>query len=278
MRPPPPKTRPTHSSFSQKLCSAPLWPTSMPWSRRPTSRTRSSSPTVSIRRSPDRLHGPRQRLRGRDRHPRRHRRRPGTRTAIRHARELFNDPIPAMKCHAQASLMMRTANAACCPAAPRPDRPPQARGPPRHLQPGRLDRAVPPGPAAHRRRPPRRRAAAAPARTRANTGTPRPPTKPDHPLQRSRAVCVNYPNRAAEIRAYGGVPPTARYGHPELKLVREIIASTSPILQQLDERIRPRHPHLTKPTPPPPAGLSREADQGQRLGGRGEGASPHRRK
>ena len=32
--------------------------------------------------------------------------------AIRHARTLFNDPTPAMKCHAQASLMMRTANAA----------------------------------------------------------------------------------------------------------------------------------------------------------------------
>ena len=32
---------------------------------------------------------------------------------IRHARTLFNDPKPAMKCHAMANSYMRTANAAC---------------------------------------------------------------------------------------------------------------------------------------------------------------------
>ncbi len=53
---------------------------------------------------------------------------------------------------------------------------------------------------------------------------------------------MTYPNRAAEIRAHGGVPPTARYGPPEPKLVREIIASTSPILQQLDEQYDPNTP------------------------------------
>jgi hypothetical protein len=46
---------------------------------------------------------------------------------------------------------------------------------------------------------------------------------------------INYPRRAAEIRAHGGVPPDARYGPPDDKLVQEIIAGTGPIFQQLDE-------------------------------------------
>jgi hypothetical protein len=44
-----------------------------------------------------------------------------------------------------------------------------------------------------------------------------------------------YPRRAAEIRACGGVPPTATYGPPEPDTVLALIASTSPILQQIDK-------------------------------------------
>ena len=44
-----------------------------------------------------------------------------------------------------------------------------------------------------------------------------------------------YPRRAAEIRAYGGVPPTATYGPPDAETVQALIASTSPILQQIDK-------------------------------------------
>jgi hypothetical protein len=44
-----------------------------------------------------------------------------------------------------------------------------------------------------------------------------------------------YPRRAAEIRACRGVPPTAAYGLPEPETVRALIASTSPILQQIDQ-------------------------------------------
>jgi len=44
-----------------------------------------------------------------------------------------------------------------------------------------------------------------------------------------------YPRRAAEIRACGGVPPTATYGLPDPDTVQAVIASTSPILQQIDK-------------------------------------------
>lgn len=44
-----------------------------------------------------------------------------------------------------------------------------------------------------------------------------------------------HPRRAAEIRAHGGVPPTAAYGPPGPATVRALIASTSPILQQIDQ-------------------------------------------
>ena len=46
---------------------------------------------------------------------------------------------------------------------------------------------------------------------------------------------VIHPRRAAEIRAHGGVPPTAAYGPPGPATVRALIASTSPILQQIDQ-------------------------------------------
>jgi hypothetical protein len=45
---------------------------------------------------------------------------------------------------------------------------------------------------------------------------------------------VIHPRRAAEIRAHGGVPPTATYGPPGPATVRALIASTSPVLQQID--------------------------------------------
>jgi hypothetical protein len=44
-----------------------------------------------------------------------------------------------------------------------------------------------------------------------------------------------YPRRAAEIRACGGVPPTATNGPPDAETVQALIASTSPILQQIDK-------------------------------------------
>ena len=163
--------------------------------------------------------------------------------AVRQARELFNDPIPAMKCQAQASLMMRTANAAramllrvqsarrkreAIPAACNQDAWTIHATEALLLSAAGHPTAAPPPPQPE------------------PEPTPEPPARADEdPITRydeAEHYALTYPNRAAQIRAYGGVPSTARYGHPEPKLVREIIASTSPILQQLDEEYDPATP------------------------------------
>ena len=42
-----------------------------------------------------------------------------------------------------------------------------------------------------------------------------------------------YPQRAALIRAHGGLPPNADFGAPEPDLVAAIVACTSPLMQEL---------------------------------------------
>ncbi len=154
---------------------------------------------------------------------------------IRHARTLFNDPKPAMKCHAMANSYMRTANAACSLLL--------------RVQTARHKREALP---ANCDQDAWVEHCAAGFMSAAVKGDPAPEPPPPPVLQtaderyasysEAEQYAVNYPNRAAEIRAYGGVPPTARYGHPELKLVLEIIAGTSPILRQLDEQYDPATP------------------------------------
>lgn len=46
---------------------------------------------------------------------------------------------------------------------------------------------------------------------------------------------IMYPQRAASIRACGGMPPDARFDCPAPELLGELLASTSPILRQIDE-------------------------------------------
>ena len=46
-----------------------------------------------------------------------------------------------------------------------------------------------------------------------------------------------YPQRAALIRTYGGLPPNINFGAPEPDLVAAIVASTSPIMLTLDEEV-----------------------------------------
>ena len=149
------------------------------------------------------------------------------RDCIRHARALFNDPIPAMKCHAQANHFMRTANAARSLLL----RVQAARHKREAIQATRDQDAWT---ITRRRGPPARRRRPAP------TAPPPPPpaTDDDDRFARYDAAeqyALLYPRRAAEIRAYGGVPPTATYGPPEPETVRALIASTSPILQQIDQ-------------------------------------------
>jgi hypothetical protein len=50
------------------------------------------------------------------------------------------------------------------------------------------------------------------------------------------------PPPTAEPEPAAAYPPTACYGPPNAKLVREIIAGTSPVFQQLDEEYAPAPP------------------------------------
>ena len=144
---------------------------------------------------------------------------------IRLARASFNDPIPAMKCHAQANHYMRTANA--------------ARSLLLRVQTARRKRD---SIEATREQDAWTMHAAEGLLLAADghpTAAPPPPpaTGDDDKFARYDAAeqyGVMYPGRAAEIRAYGGVPPTATYGPPEPEIVQALLASTSPILQQID--------------------------------------------
>ena len=156
--------------------------------------------------------------------------------AIRHARAHFNDPTPAMKCQAQAALMMRTANA--------------ARSLLMRIQTGRRKRDANPT-AAHQDAWTEHCAAGFLTAARDGTPAPKPPPPPPPPPEPDPAPPANddkfaqcdeaeqyallHPRRAAEIRYHGGLPPGATYGPPDLKLMLQIISSTSPILQQVDK-------------------------------------------
>ena len=156
------------------------------------------------------------------------------RECIRHARALHNEPIPAMKCQAQANHCMRTANAARAlllrvQAA-------------RHKREAIEATCEQDGWTVH----------AVEGLLLAADGhpivqpPPPPPAEPPAPsatddddkfarYDEAEQYAVIHPRRAAEIRAHGGVPPTAAYGPPGPATVRALIASTSPILQQIDQ-------------------------------------------
>jgi hypothetical protein len=166
-----------------------------------------------------------------------------SRECIRHARTLFNDPIPAMKCQAQANSHMRTANA--------------ARSLLLRVQAAR-----------HKREAVQATCDQDAWTIHATEGflleadgqhvpAPPPPPKPQPEAAARQAAgdddkfarydeaeqyAALYPGRTAEIRAYGGVPPTARYGPPDESLVAALLASTSPMLREIDTEYTPRPP------------------------------------
>lgn len=153
------------------------------------------------------------------------------RDCIRHARALADDPLPAMRCHAQANHYMRTANA--------------ARGLLLRVQAARRKREA--IPAACDQDAWTIRAAEgqllAADRPRAAAPPPQPAsaTHNDDRFARYDEVeqyAVIHPRRAAEIRACGGVPPTAGY-HVAPDTVQALIASTSPVLRQIDKEFAP---------------------------------------
>lgn len=155
------------------------------------------------------------------------------RDCIRHARSLFNDPLAAMKCHAQANHFLRTANA--------------SRAMLLRVQAARRKREDVPATCQQDAWTIRATEGLLLAADGQPIGEPPPPPEPEPAAppvddddkfaryDEAEQYAVLYPSRAAEIRAYGGIPPTARYGPPDQALVLALIASTSPILRQVDQ-------------------------------------------
>ena len=63
------------------------------------------------------------------------------------------------------------------------------------------------------------------------------PNEPPHPvyeqMEPAEQFAAIYPQRAALIRAHGGLPPDIDFGAPEPDLVAAIVACTSPLMQEL---------------------------------------------
>lgn len=53
-------------------------------------------------------------------------------------------------------------------------------------------------------------------------------------LTEAEQYAITYPRRAAEIRAWGGLPEPCSFGPPSPELVQAIVSSTSPILLELN--------------------------------------------
>jgi hypothetical protein len=154
----------------------------------------------------------------------------------RHARTLSNDFAAAMKCLAQANQFTRTANAARALL----NRVQAARR--KHeanlancqqdvwTEEALISSMAEAHRATHRSAPPPPPPAA----------EPQPVTSPeDDPFAactEAERFAILHPDRAAGIRAYRGMPPNASYEPPAPALIADILASTSDILQQIDEQ------------------------------------------
>jgi hypothetical protein len=64
-----------------------------------------------------------------------------------------------------------------------------------------------------------------------------PPRRVLSQMDPAEQFAAIYPQRAALIRAYGGLPPNINFGAPEPDLVAAIVASTSPIMLALDQEV-----------------------------------------
>jgi hypothetical protein len=105
------------------------------------------------------------------------------------------------------------------------------------LQPAAMERAgywfheitVPPAPAASE---------PAAAEAPPDPAPPPPPAEPVKPdfedMSEAEQYAIIYPDRAARIRAAGGLPPRCEFGPPAPDLVAALVSSTSPVLRALD--------------------------------------------
>jgi hypothetical protein len=63
------------------------------------------------------------------------------------------------------------------------------------------------------------------------------PIDPNLRMTKAEEYALAYPYRAAEIRAHRGLPPNCDFDPPAPDQLRQIVASTSPVLRDLDEPI-----------------------------------------
>ena len=150
----------------------------------------------------------------------------------RHARGLTNDYAAAMKCLAQANHFARTANASRAllhrvQAARRKHEADLAKC----QKDAWTEEAVITSLAeAHRDiRQPAPRPVAQPA-------TSPEATDPFAAYTEAERYAILHPDRAAGIRSHGGIPPDATWQIPTPTLLADILASTSDILQQIDQQ------------------------------------------
>jgi hypothetical protein len=67
---------------------------------------------------------------------------------------------------------------------------------------------------------------------------PDPAPPPEQAIADAELYAAMYPERAASIRAYGGLPPAIDYGPPEPEIVETLVHGTSTILLALDHIAR----------------------------------------
>ena len=65
--------------------------------------------------------------------------------------------------------------------------------------------------------------------------TDEPPVNPNLRITKAEEYALTYPHRAAEIRTHRGLPPNCNFEPPPPDLLREIVASTSPVLRAFDQ-------------------------------------------
>ena len=63
------------------------------------------------------------------------------------------------------------------------------------------------------------------------------PVDPNLRMTKAEEYALAYPYRAAEIRAHRGLPPNCDFDPPVPDLLRQIVASTSPVLRDLDKPV-----------------------------------------
>ena len=94
------------------------------------------------------------------------------------------------------------------------------------------------------------------------TPAPKPEPEPAAPaaapfdqLTEAERYAVLYPDRAARIRAAGGLPATPDFGPPEPDLVDEIVHGSSAILRALDQPAAAARPRVNSSVYTPQAAI-----------------------